>query len=282
MSGVLKRVTPGGTEPSARTKISVVGAGSVGMAAAFSLMEITGELCIVDVATDKVMGEVLDLQHGEQFTRRCKVHGSGDYKDTANSDIVVITAGARQVEGETRLDLVQRNVDIFKRIIPEVIKHSPNCIIVVVSNPVDVLTYVAARLSGFPPNRIMGTGTLLDSARFRHLLGEKLGVSANSVHAYIIGEHDYKQRRVFSPYDVGTPSRSDCLNAHNKQTGNYVLDNCHVVYEHADIAWLHGHVGITYAYVCGLRLNGCLNSKFTYPPGIMSIFQIEIYSDERG
>ncbi|GAA38034.2 L-lactate dehydrogenase [Clonorchis sinensis] len=213
MSGVLKRVAPGGTEPSARTKITVVGAGSVGMAAAFSLMEITGELCIIDVATDKVMGEVLDLQHGEQFTRRCKVYGSGDYKDTENSDIVVITAGARQVEGETRLDLVQRNVDIFKRIIPEVAMYSPKCIIVVVSNPVDVLTYVAAKLSGFPPNRIMGTGTLLDSARFRHLLGEKLGVSANSVHAYIIGEHGDSSVPVWSYANIAGV-RLSSLNPH--------------------------------------------------------------------
>lgn len=202
MASILKPIAPSDVKSRPRTKITVIGVGSVGMAAAFSLMEITGELCLIDIDANRVQGEVLDLQHGQQFLRRCKVHGSSDYKDSANSDIVVITAGARQNEGESRLNLVQRNVDIFKKMIPNIVKYSPNCIIVVVSNPVDVLTYVAAKLSGFPPHRVIGTGTMLDSARFRYLLGEKLGVSANSVHGYVIGEHGDSSVPIWSNVNV--------------------------------------------------------------------------------
>ncbi|TPP58933.1 L-lactate dehydrogenase [Fasciola gigantica] len=180
MSSILIPVAPPELKGKPRTKVTVVGVGSVGMASAFSLMEVVGELALIDVAADKVRGEVLDLQHGQQFLRRCTVRGGPDYKESENSDIVVITAGARQNEGESRLNLVQRNVEIFKKIIPEIVRYSPNCIIVVVSNPVDILTNVAAKLSGFPRHRVLGTGTMLDSARFRYLLGQRLGVSANS------------------------------------------------------------------------------------------------------
>ena len=108
---------------------------------------------------------------------------------SADSDIVVVTAGARQREGETRLSLVQRNVDIFNGIIPKIVANSPNCILLVVANPVDILAYVAWKISGFPKNRVFGSGTMLDSARFRFFLGEKLGVNPKSCHGYIIGEH---------------------------------------------------------------------------------------------
>lgn len=202
MASIMKAVAPADVKASPRTKITVIGVGAVGMAAAFSLMEITGELCLLDVMENKVKGEVLDLQHGQQFLRRCTVKGGTDYALSAGSDIVVITAGARQNEGESRLNLVQRNVDIFKHIIPQIVKHSPNCIIVVVSNPVDILTYVAAKLSGFPKHRVLGTGTMLDSARFRYLLGDKLGVSANSVHGYVIGEHGDSSVPVWSNVNV--------------------------------------------------------------------------------
>lgn len=112
-----------------------------------------------------------------------------DYNVTANSRLVIITAGARQQEGESRLNLVQRNVNIFKFIIPNIVKYSPNCKLLVVSNPVDILTYVAWKISGFPKNRVIGSGCNLDSARFRYLMGERLGVHPLSCHGWILGEH---------------------------------------------------------------------------------------------
>ncbi|CAH8661245.1 unnamed protein product [Heterobilharzia americana] len=203
VKSIMQAVAPPGTESRSRTKVTVVGVGAVGMAAAFSLMNVAGEIALIDVVADKVKGEVLDLQHGQQFLRRCKVSGGTDYKYSENSDIVVITAGARQNEGESRLNLVQRNVEIYKFIIPQVVKYSPDCILIIVSNPVDVLTYVAHKLSGFPAHRVIGTGTMLDSARFRFLLGRKLGVSANSVHGYVVGEHGDSSVPVWSNVNVG-------------------------------------------------------------------------------
>lgn len=138
---------------------------------------------------DKLKGEMLDLQHGSSFLRNAKINASTDYSITANSSVCIVTAGARQKEGETRLDLVQRNTDIFKKIIPELVKYSPNTILLIVSNPVDILTYVAWKLSGLPKNQVIGSGTNLDSARFRFLLSEKLKVAPTSCHGWMIGEH---------------------------------------------------------------------------------------------
>ncbi|VDD77441.1 unnamed protein product [Mesocestoides corti] len=188
-----------------RTKVSIVGVGSVGMAIGFSIMTkgLANTLALIDFNEDKVKGEVLDMQHGSQYLSSCTVIGGKDYSYTSHSDVVFIAAGARQVVGESRLNLVQRNVDIFKTIIPEVVKYSPNCIIVVVSNPVDILTYVTWKLSGLPRNRVIGSGTILDSARFRHMLGKKLDLSASSIHGYIIGEHGDSSVAVWSRVSVG-------------------------------------------------------------------------------
>lgn len=138
---------------------------------------------------DKLKGEMMDLQHGSAFLKNAKINASTDYSATANSSLCVVTAGARQREGETRLDLVQRNTDIFKGIIPQLVKYSPDTILLIVSNPVDILTYVAWKLSGLPKNRVIGSGTNLDSARFRFLLSQRLNVAPTSCHGWIIGEH---------------------------------------------------------------------------------------------
>lgn len=138
---------------------------------------------------DKMKGEMMDLQHGSSFLRNAQINSSSDYAATANSSICIVTAGARQKEGETRLDLVQRNTDIFKAIIPELVKYSPETILLIVSNPVDIVSYVAWKLSGLPQNRVIGSGTELDSARFRFLLSQKLNVAPTSCHGWIIGEH---------------------------------------------------------------------------------------------
>ncbi|XP_017886221.2 L-lactate dehydrogenase-like [Ceratina calcarata] len=174
-----------------RSKVTVVGVGQVGMACAFSLLAngVSNELVLVDVMADKLKGEMLDLQHGTAFVKNPKIDASTDYAATANSSVCVVTAGARQREGETRLDLVQRNTDIFKGIIPQLVKYSPDAVLLIVSNPVDILTYVAWKLSGLPKNRVIGSGTNLDSARFRFLLSQKLNVASTSCHGWIIGEH---------------------------------------------------------------------------------------------
>ncbi|VDP99366.1 unnamed protein product [Trichobilharzia regenti] len=265
---IMQAVAPEGTESRSRSKVTVVGVGAVGMAAAFSLMHVVGEIALIDVVADKVKGEVLDLQHGQQFLRRCKVNGGTDYKFSENSDIVVITAGARQNEGESRLNLVQRNVEIFKFIIPNVIKYSPNCIIVVVSNPVDVLTYVAHKLSGFPAHRVIGTGTMLDSARFRFLLGEKLGVSANSVHGYVIGEHGDSSVPVWSNVNVGGVRLSSVNPAIGTDKDAEKFDEIHkrVVQSAYDIIRLKGYTSWAIGLTCQSLCNSILNNLHTVYP----------------
>ncbi|KAK1335896.1 hypothetical protein QTO34_003695 [Cnephaeus nilssonii] len=160
-------------EQSPQNKITVVGVGAVGMACAISIL-----------------------------MKNTKIVSGKDYSVTANSKLVIITAGARQQEGESRLNLVQRNVNIFKFIIPNVVKYSPNCKLLVVSNPVDILTYVAWKLSGFPKNRVIGSGCNLDSARFRYLMGERLGVHPLSCHGWVLGEHGDSSVPVWSGVNV--------------------------------------------------------------------------------
>ncbi|CAH8589157.1 unnamed protein product [Schistosoma turkestanicum] len=268
MNSLMKPVVPSNVESRFRSKVTVVGVGMVGMAAAFSTMQVAGEIALVDVLADKVKGEVMDLQHGQQFLSRCKVDGGTDYKYSANSDIVVITAGARQKEGESRLDLVQRNVEIFKGIIPNVVKYSPNCIIVVVSNPVDILTYVARKLSGFPAHRVIGTGTMLDSARFRFLLGEKLQVSANSVHGYVIGEHGDSSVAVWSSVNVGGV-RLSSLNpkiGYDKDPQHFDEIHKQVVQSAYDIIRLKGYTSWAIGLTCRSLCNALLNNLHTVYP----------------
>ncbi|KAK6737993.1 hypothetical protein RB195_020216 [Necator americanus] len=188
----------------AHGKVTVVGVGQVGMACAYSILQqnIANEICLVDVVADKLKGEMMDLQHGLAFTRHCVVKADTDYAITAGSKVCVITAGARQREGETRLSLVQRNVEIFKGIVPQLVRYSPETIIMVVSNPVDVLTYVTWKLSGLSKERIFGSGTNLDSARFRFLLSQKLNIAPSSCHGWIIGEHGDSSVAVWSGVNV--------------------------------------------------------------------------------
>lgn len=198
MSTVVQPISTG------RNKITVVGVGQVGMACAFTLLtnNVSSEVALVDVMADKLKGEMLDLQHGSAFLKNAKINASTDYASTANSSLCIVTAGARQREGETRLDLVQRNADIFKGIIPQLVRYSPNTILLIVSNPVDILTYVAWKLSGLPKNRVIGSGTNLDSARFRFLLSQKLNVAPTSCHGWIIGEHGDTSVPVWSGVNV--------------------------------------------------------------------------------
>lgn len=172
------------------TKISIIGSGFVGSTTAFALMTggLASKLVIVDINKDKAEGEAMDLSHGASFVKPVEIT-AGDYIDTKDSDIIVITAGAAQRPGETRLDLIGRNLSIFKSIIPEIVKYSPDSILLVVSNPVDILTYITYKLSGFPKERVIGSGTVLDTSRLKHALGQNYNIDPRNIHTYIMGEH---------------------------------------------------------------------------------------------
>ncbi|KAM4851211.1 L-lactate dehydrogenase C chain [Urocitellus parryii] len=192
-------------------KITIIGSGSVGMACAICILlkDLADELALVDVAEDKLKGEMMDLQHGSLFFSTSKIVSGKDYKVSENSKLVIVTAGARQKEGESRLDLVQRNVTIMKSIIPSIVRYSPDCKMLIVSNPVDILTYVVWKISGLPASRVIGSGCNLDSARFRYLIGEKLGVHPTSCHGWIIGEHGDSSVPLWSGVNVaGVPLKS--------------------------------------------------------------------------
>ena len=171
-------------------KAVMIGCGFVGSASVFALMQsgLFTEIVLIDADRNKAEGEAMDISHGIPFASPMRIY-AGDYDDVADAGIVIISAGAGQKPGETRLDLVNKNVAIFKSIIPEIAKRNFNGILLVVANPVDILTQVAIKLSGLPEQRVIGSGTVLDSARLKYKLGEHLSVDSRSVHAFIVGEH---------------------------------------------------------------------------------------------
>ena len=185
-------------------KISIIGTGNVGMAITQTLLtqDLADELALVDALPDKLRGEMLDLQHAAAFLPRTKIVASTDYSVSAGSDLCIVTAGARQIHGESRLNLVQRNVSLFKNIIPPLVEFSPNAILIIVSNPVDVLTYVAWKLSGFPSNRVIGSGTNLDSSRFRFLIADHFDVNAQDVQViFLLPTNYFVTFIIFAKYD---------------------------------------------------------------------------------
>jgi L-lactate dehydrogenase len=171
-------------------KISIIGAGFVGSTTAFALMTsgLASEIVIVDINKEKAEGEAMDLSHGAPFVKPIDIT-AGEYSDTKDSDIVIITAGIGPKPGDTRLDCISKNLKIFETIVPEIVKYSPNSILLVVSNPVDILTYITYKLSGFPSNRVIGSGTVLDTSRFKYMLSKHFEVDARNIHTYIMGEH---------------------------------------------------------------------------------------------
>ena len=193
-------------------KVAIVGCGFVGSATAFALMqsELFTEMVLIDVDRDRAEGEALDIAHGMPFAGPMNIY-AGDYDDAADAAIIIVTAGANQQPGETRLDLVHKNVSIFKSIIPEIAHRDYQGILLVVSNPVDILTHVALKLSGMPENRVIGSGTVLDTARFKYILGEHLGVDPRNVHARIIGEHGDSEIAAWSTANIsGIPVNDFC------------------------------------------------------------------------
>ena len=188
-------------------KVAVVGLGFVGSASAFALMQsgLFSEMVLVNRDMSKAEGEALDISHGLPFAKPMKIY-AGTYDDIVDAAVIVITSGAGQKPGETRLDLVRKNVEVYRSIIPEIAKRNCEGILLIVSNPVDILTSAAVKLSGFPENRVFGSGTVLDTARLKYLLGEHLNVDSRSVHAFIIGEHGDSEIAAWSSANVsGVP-----------------------------------------------------------------------------
>ena len=172
------------------SKITIIGAGSVGSTIAYTLAhdEIASEIVLIDINKEKVEGEVMDIEQGTCFRSPVSLV-AGDYADAKDSDIVIITSGIARKPGQTRIELTQTNVNILKGITPQIVKEAPDAKYIIVSNPVDIMTYVFTKISGLPENQIMGSGTILDTARLRYGLSEHFGVAQGNIHAYVFGEH---------------------------------------------------------------------------------------------
>jgi L-lactate dehydrogenase len=206
-------------------KVGLVGTGMVGTSFAYALMQrsLANELVLVDMDTARAEGEAMDLNHGMPFVRPLKIR-SGTYADLAGAELVVIAAGANQRPGETRLDLLAKNAAIFREIIPQIIRFAEQCIIVVATNPVDILTYISAQIVGPQSGRVIGSGTILDTARFRYMLGEHYGVDPRSVHAYIIGEHGDSELPLWSLANIAGVRLSDFVGANGQSYDQAALD----------------------------------------------------------
>ncbi|WP_216830010.1 L-lactate dehydrogenase [Alkalihalobacterium elongatum] len=186
------------------SRVVIIGTGFVGSSYAYALLNqgVTDELVLIDLNKEKAEGDAMDLNHGLPFTTPMKIW-AGTYADCKDADIVVITAGANQAPGETRLDLVEKNTAIFNKVVSEVMSSGFNGIFLVATNPVDILTYATWKFSGLPKERVIGSGTILDTARFRFLLGEYFDVDSRNVHAYIMGEHGDTELPIWSHADIG-------------------------------------------------------------------------------
>lgn len=194
-----------------KNKVTIIGAGMVGSTLAYSLVtqDVAEEIALVDINKKLAKAQVMDLQHAVPFTRQTKVK-VGSYNDCRDSGVVVITCGASQKPGETRLDLIEKNTKIIREIVPQIFKANPDIVVLMITNPVDVLTYITIKMFPSKKYQIMGSGTTLDSARFRHLISQKLNINPQSIHAYIMGEHGDSEFPVWSSASIGNTN----LNTH--------------------------------------------------------------------
>lgn len=206
-------------------KVGVVGTGMVGTSFAYALMQrsLANELVLIDIDHARAEGEAMDLNHGVPFVRPMRIY-AGTYADLAGADLIVIAAGANQRPGETRLDLLGRNAAIFREIIPAILAANDDGIIVVATNPVDILTTIGAQIAGPAANRVIGSGTILDTARFRYLLGQHYGVDPRSVHAYIVGEHGDSELALWSLANIAGVRLVDFVGANGQGYDQAALD----------------------------------------------------------
>lgn len=206
-------------------RVAVVGVGNVGATFAYALLlsGLASEIVLIDANHAKAEGEAMDLNHTVPFTHSTRVW-AGDFSDCAGASVTVFAAGASQKPGETRLDLISKNAAIWRQIVPEVVKHNPNGILLIATNPVDALSYAAWKLSGLPAERVIGSGTILDTARFRYLLSQHFGVDARSIHAYIVGEHGDSEVPVWSLANIAGMRLPDFCKAQNLPHDQKAMD----------------------------------------------------------
>lgn len=234
-------------------KVVVIGAGSVGTTYVYALMHtgLAGEIVLIDIDQKRVKGEVMDLEHGLAFVQPVEIR-SGNYTDCADANLIVVTAGAKQVPGQSRLELIQRNADIVKSICDQIKRCGSQAVLVMVTNPVDALTQVALKCLGWPRERVIGSGTVLDSARFRSMLSRHCEVDARNVHAYILGEHGDTEVAAWSMTHIaGTPIKDYCVIC---QRCDFEKEHKNIVHRVRDSAYhIIDYKGSTY-YAIGLSL----------------------------
>jgi L-lactate dehydrogenase len=197
----------------------------VGSSFAYALMQrsLANELVMIDADTARAEGEAMDLNHGLPFVRPLRIY-AGDYEQLAGCEVVVIAAGSNQRQGETRLDLLQRNAAVFREVVPRVVGASPDAIILIATNPVDILTHISAELAGLPRGRVIGSGTILDTARFRYLLGQHYRVDPRSVHAYIVGEHGDSELALWSLANIAGVRLRDFVGVNGQRYDQAAMD----------------------------------------------------------
>ncbi|ACL70363.1 L-lactate dehydrogenase [Halothermothrix orenii] len=257
-----------------KDKVVVVGAGFVGSTSAYAIMNwgLASEIVLIDIDKDRAEGEAMDLNHGASFVKPVRIR-SGDYEECKDARIVIISAGANQKPGETRLDLVKKNTEIFKEIIPRILKYTREAIILVVTNPVDVLTYVTWKISGLPRNQVLGSGTVLDTSRFRYLLSEHCRVNPKNIHAYIIGEHGDHEVAAWSLTNVAGVNFDDyclvcgkdcCTKEFRKDIYNKVKNAAYDIIERKDATY----------YAVGLAVARIVESIFRDESSILTVSSV--------
>ncbi len=206
-------------------RVAIVGVGHVGASFAYTLLlnGLASEIVLIDKNRAKAEGEAMDLNHAVTFSHATRVW-AGDFSDCAGAAVIVLAAGSLQKPGEKRLDLAGRNINIWREIVPQIVQHNPNAILLIATNPVDVLTYATLKLSGLPPQQVIGSGTILDTARFRYLLSEYFRVDARSMHGFIIGEHGDSEVPVWSLANIAGMKLRDFCTARKMEYDQQAMD----------------------------------------------------------
>lgn len=247
-------------------KITIIGSGSVGSTIAYTLTVagIASEIVMIDIAKEKALGEALDIKQGIPFCNPCSVY-AGTYEDAKGSDIVIITSGVARKPGQTRLELAQTNINVLRSIMPQITKNAPDAVYLIVSNPVDILTYVFCKESGIPENRVIGSGTILDTSRLRSRLSEYYSISQSNVHAYVFGEHGDSSFVPWSLTNVSNVPIGDCDESFGPRNGvlpkldrdeveNYVRKTAGIVIERKGATFYA--VSVSVCYICKCILSG--------------------------
>ncbi|NLC97316.1 MAG: L-lactate dehydrogenase [Erysipelotrichaceae bacterium] len=250
-------------------KLVLVGTGFVGMSMAYTFLSTGGvdELVLIDVDTEKAIGETMDLQHGLPYARNNMIIKAGGYEECANAEVVVITAGTAQKPGQTRLDMTATNAKIIKSITESIMESGFDGIIVVASNPVDIMSYVVQKVSGLPESRVIGSGTLLDTARLRYLMSEYLGIAPSNIHALIMGEHGDSSFVPWTHAYIGTKNLLDYLDEEGRE-----LSDLHEIYHQVQQAAYEiiNRKKSTY-YGIGLALNRLVQAIFNDENAILTL-----------